>query len=80
MIFLERERKEKKREKNKNLSTQKTPLLFFFSLLFLNFSSFSSSSILFPSVRVRYLLYNKRTRLFGTLYYDYKSTLLLLDY
>jgi len=40
-----REKKEKKREKNKNLSThQKRLNLFFFSLLFLNFSSFSTSS------------------------------------
>ena len=80
MIFLERERKEKKREKNKNLSTQKTPKsLFFFSVVF-EFFFFLDFLILFPSVRVRYLLYNKRTRLFGTLYYDYKSTLLLLEY
>ena len=80
MIFSrEREKREKKREKQKSEHPKNASSLFFLSVVF-EFFFFLDFLILFPSVRVRYLLYNKRTRLFGTLYYDYKSTLLLLEY
>ena len=62
MIFSrEREKREKER-KNKNLSTQKTPKSLFFLSVVFEFFFFLDFLILFPSVRVRYLLYNKRTR------------------
>lgn len=74
----EREKREKKREKQKSEHPPKTPKSLFFLSVVFEFFFFLDFLILFPSVRVRYLLYNKRTRrLFGTLYYDYKSTLLL---
>ena len=45
----------------KNLSFKGCKSLFFFSVVF-EFFFFLERLILFPSVRVRYLLYNKRTR------------------
>jgi hypothetical protein len=71
------ERKKRKIERKQKSEHPKNASLF--SLLFLNFSSSLLELLILFSVRVRYLLYNKRTRLFGAIYYDY-CTLLLLHY